>query len=1229
MNRLLSSKKWWIAFWSIIFFAVTIPHLAQSGINGYGSFEQGDPSYWNKSSEPGGSSLSWASDEYITLGRSLKITKEATPEAAMWESDNMCDIWSPVHSKDVDIKIGAWIKTEGVNTNPTTEDEKWYVSYTFMNEAGGLIGEVKLPIDQSVSTSSGWVADTNEVGSLVLPEDSWTTIIRFVGGKDAVGTVWADEFIFSGRGGWAGGIWNETIGVPEGWIYWLPRQNGMISDGYERTRITDEEAYHGKYSLKFDMLDGTHDGFIGTKFVKLNEVVPGDIIRISVWIKGENLEPDSVDVVGDQWSIAITPIFHNTIGGNEGFGDIWASDIPLVFPKTTSFDWTQFYVDVPVVADAKSLDVRLHPLGRFKGTVYMDALTVEKLDMPELSEIGSFEQGDPSYWNKSSEPGGSSLSWASDEYITLGRSLKITKEATPEAAMWESDNMCDIWSPVHSKDVDIKIGAWIKTEGVNTNPTTEDEKWYVSYTFMNEAGGLIGEVKLPIDQSVSTSSGWVADTNEVGSLVLPEDSWTTIIRFVGGKDAVGTVWADEFIFSGRGGWAGGIWNETIGVPEGWIYWLPRQNGMISDGYERTRITDEEAYHGKYSLKFDMLDGTHDGFIGTKFYALNSGGTGASTGSIKESNDITSIDEVNVGDVLRISVWIKGENLEPDSVDVVGDQWSVAITPIFHNTMGGNEGFGDIWASDIPLVFPKTTSFDWTQFYVDIPVVADAKSLDVRLHPLGRFKGTVYMDALTVEKLDMPELSEIGSFEQGDPSYWNKSSEPGGSSLSWASDEYITLGRSLKITKEATPEAAMWESDNMCDIWSPVHSKDVDIKIGAWIKTEGVNTNPTTEDEKWYVSYTFMNEAGGLIGEVKLPIDQSVSTSSGWVADTNEVGSLVLPEDSWTTIIRFVGGKDAVGTVWADEFIFGGRGGWAGGIWNETIGVPEGWIYWLPRQNGMISDGYERTRITDEEAYHGKYSLKFDMLDGTHDGFIGTKFYALNSGGTGASTGSIKESNDITSIDEVNVGDVLRISVWIKGENLEPDSVDVVGDQWSVAITPIFHNTMGGNEGFGDIWASDIPLVFPKTTSFDWTQFYVDIPVVADAKSLDVRLHPLGRFKGTVYMDALEVRKANEVTNVKDQFIPVSYSLFQNYPNPFNPTTLISYALPKTSHVSIKIYDMLGREVKTLINTEQNAGVNSIQWNGDNNYGSKVSSGTYIFMIKAGEFTQAKKMILLK
>ena len=89
-------------------------------------------------------------------------------------------------------------------------------------------------------------------------------------------------------------------------------------------------------------------------------------------------------------------------------------------------------------------------------------------------------------------------------------------------------------------------------------------------------------------------------------------------------------------------------------------------------------------------------------------------------------------------------------------------------------------------------------------------------------------------------------------------------------------------------------------------------------------------------------------------------------------------------------------------------------------------------------------------------------------------------------------------------------------------------------------------------------------------------------------------------------------------------IPGEFALLQNYPNPFNPTTTISYNLPVNSHVLIRIYNILGSEVATLINKEQNAGRYSFNFNASN-----ISSGVYFYSLKAGDFFANKKMILLK
>jgi flagellar hook assembly protein FlgD len=94
-------------------------------------------------------------------------------------------------------------------------------------------------------------------------------------------------------------------------------------------------------------------------------------------------------------------------------------------------------------------------------------------------------------------------------------------------------------------------------------------------------------------------------------------------------------------------------------------------------------------------------------------------------------------------------------------------------------------------------------------------------------------------------------------------------------------------------------------------------------------------------------------------------------------------------------------------------------------------------------------------------------------------------------------------------------------------------------------------------------------------------------------------------------------------------LPTVYALHQNYPNPFNPVTNLSYDLPEDAMVNITVFDMMGRVVRTLVNGQQSAGYKSLLWNATNNNGQPISAGLYIYTIQAGEFSQTKKMILLK
>jgi hypothetical protein len=93
--------------------------------------------------------------------------------------------------------------------------------------------------------------------------------------------------------------------------------------------------------------------------------------------------------------------------------------------------------------------------------------------------------------------------------------------------------------------------------------------------------------------------------------------------------------------------------------------------------------------------------------------------------------------------------------------------------------------------------------------------------------------------------------------------------------------------------------------------------------------------------------------------------------------------------------------------------------------------------------------------------------------------------------------------------------------------------------------------------------------------------------------------------------------------------PSEFTLSQNFPNPFNPTTVIQYALPKTTQVRIEVYNVLGQRVRTLVDETQEPGYKIINWDGKDDAGNEVSSGVYFCRIQAGDFVKSRKMTLLK
>ena len=103
----------------------------------------------------------------------------------------------------------------------------------------------------------------------------------------------------------------------------------------------------------------------------------------------------------------------------------------------------------------------------------------------------------------------------------------------------------------------------------------------------------------------------------------------------------------------------------------------------------------------------------------------------------------------------------------------------------------------------------------------------------------------------------------------------------------------------------------------------------------------------------------------------------------------------------------------------------------------------------------------------------------------------------------------------------------------------------------------------------------------------------------------------------------------EVVEVESPGLPEKFQMSQNYPNPFNPDTRIEFAIPRSSHVKIDIYNIVGAHVRTLVDEYMTAGYKSVTFDSKDNSGSTLSSGIYVYRIAAEDFTDSKKMILLK
>jgi len=177
-----------------------------------------------------------------------------------------------------------------------------------------------------------------------------------------------------------------------------------------------------------------------------------------------------------------------------------------------------------------------------------------------------------------------------------------------------------------------------------------------------------------------------------------------------------------------------------------------------------------------------------------------------------------------------------------------------------------------------------------------------------------------------------------------------------------------------------------------------------------------------------------------------------------------------------------------------------------------------------------------------------------------------------------------------------------------------------GDSLIIAVA---FGKSGNGVGFG---VQRTATSAPSYTLFSIPISYVS-PNTPDSIAILITIIPAtGSFVhgGSAFeIDDLSLTGATGVANASEQ-TPRSYGLSQNFPNPFNPTTVINYSIPASGQTALTVYDLLGREVRTLVDEHQNAGNYSVSFDG-----SKLTSGVYFYRLQAGSFSQTKKLMLLK
>ena len=249
---------------------------------------------------------------------------------------------------------------------------------------------------------------------------------------------------------------------------------------------------------------------------------------------------------------------------------------------------------------------------------------------------------------------------------------------------------------------------------------------------------------------------------------------------------------------------------------------------------------------------------------------------------------------------------------------------------------------------------------------------------------------------------------------------------------------------------------------------------------------------------------------------------------------------------------------------------------------------------------------------------------------------GNVWYTLDfpSGGVHKIAGDTTYSYHFWSGAAQSIETDLNGNVWMSWYTIPPDTSGLImydGTNWVVynqgnSGLPAEHVWNLVTDSIGNLWMSGDGLI-----KFDGIIFTYYTPANSGLYSTDIRDIQIddANNKWIIHPDAISVFNEDGITSVTEELqLPNAFKLHQNYPNPFNPVTNIQYQIVKPGFVSLKVYDVLGNEIATLVNEEKPSGSYEVEFSTGLIH-QTLSSGIYFYQLRAGDFVETKKMVLLR